>query len=204
LVQLNYEALRILNTYVHALYPQQASNAAMLEGDLLDNSSVAQSPSPQQRQQAQQQLQIHPLLAMLHGHILSSAGRMNHSILDEAASIGQQLGGGGVVFCKSGKDRTAMQVTFKQAQFLNRVLKSQSAPSQMLDSSENENILRDANMMRTYGTRLPICEKNVGQAKYAFNSLQVQFMPEALKPPPYTLAGFLKGGRIFGKSGIES
>jgi hypothetical protein len=58
--------------------------------------------------------------------------------------------------------------------------------------------------MRTYGTRLPICEKNVGQAKYAFNSLQVQFMPDALKPPMNTLAGFLKGGRIFGESGIES
>ena len=31
----------------------------------------------------------------------------------------------------------------------------------------------------------------------AFNSLQVKFMPEALKPPMDCLAGFLKGGEIF-------
>ena len=34
-------------------------------------------------------------------------------------------------------------------------------------------ILADASLLRTYGTRLPICEKNVGQAKYAFNSVSV-------------------------------
>jgi len=39
----------------------------------------------------------------------------------------------------------------------------------------------------------------------AFNSLQVKFMPEALKPPMDCLAGFLKGGEIFkGGGGIES
>ena len=34
--------------------------------------------------------------------------------------------------------------------------------------------------------------------------LQVQFMPEALKPPMNTLAGFLKGGRLFGEGAIET
>jgi len=59
--------------------------------------------------------------------------------------------------------------------------------------------------MRIYGTRLPICEKNVGQALYAFNSLQAKFMPDILKPPPQTLAGFLRGGRVFSREGaIES
>jgi hypothetical protein len=117
--------------------------------------------------------------------------------LDEAATIAQQLGGGGLVFCKSGKDRTAMHVTYKQAQFAARYRDSTQI--------DMEAILRDATLMRTYGTRLPICEKNVGQAKYAFNSLQVKFMPDALKPPMNTLAGFLKGGRLFaGEGGIES
>jgi hypothetical protein len=64
--------------------------------------------------------------------------------------------------------------------------------------------LEIASLLRTYGTRLPICEKNVGQAKYAFNSLQVKFMPETLKPPMNTLAGFLKGGKLFEGGGIES
>ena len=58
--------------------------------------------------------------------------------------------------------------------------------------------------MRIHGTRLPICEKNVGQAKFAFNALQFKFMPDMLKPPPSTLSGFLKGGRVFGGGGIES
>ena len=46
---------------------------------------------------------------------MSSVGKMNHSIVDEAAAVAQSLVGGGAVFCKSGKDRTAMHVTFKQA-----------------------------------------------------------------------------------------
>jgi hypothetical protein len=65
-------------------------------------------------------------------------------------------------------------------------------------------IYEDATRMRVYGTRLPVCEKNVGQAKYAFNALQVRFMPEMLKPPVITLAGFLKGGAVFKGGGIES
>lgn len=37
-----------------------------------------------------------------------------------------------------------------------------------------------------------------------FMKLQVQFMPDALKPPMNTLAGFLKGGRLFGEGAIET
>ena len=140
------------------------------------------------------QLPIHPSLANLNNHILSSAGKMNHSILDEAATIAQQLGGGGLVFCKSGKDRTAMHLTYKQCQFASRYR----------GNHDQSAILRDATLLRLHGTRLPICEKNVGQALYAFNSLQVKFMPEALKPPMECLAGFLKGGEIFKGGGIES
>jgi len=134
--------------------------------------------------------QVHPSLSLLHSHIISSAGRMNHAILDEAATLAQQLGGGGLVFCKSGKDRTAMHVTYKQAQFAARYR----------DFHDSAAILRDAQLIRTYGTRLPICEKNVGQAVYAFNALQVKFMPEALKPPMNVLKGF----KLFGEGAVES
>jgi len=41
--------------------------------------------------------------------------------------------------------------------------------------------------MRLYGTRLLICEKNVGRLKYAFNQLQVQFMPSEYRPPVETV-----------------
>jgi len=188
LVALNYEALRKMNFYAHAISPQDI---------LLDKVQAAMailfSPSAAGTEQ-DRDLPVHPSLASLHSHVISSAGRMNHNILDEAATIAQQLGGGGIVFCKSGKDRTAMHVTYKQAQFAARYR----------DNNDLQAILRDAQLIRVHGTRLPICEKNVGQAKYAFNSLQVKFMPDALKPPMNTLAGFLKGGEIFRGGGIES
>ena len=198
LVALNYEAMRKMNCYAHALSPQQippeqvrlaTERVFEASGNSTSSSSPGTIPDPNK-----DQLPIHPSLATLHSHILSSAGKMNHSILDEAATIAQQLGGGGLVFCKSGKDRTAMHLTYKQCQFAGRYR----------GNHDQSAILRDATLLRLHGTRLPICEKNVGQALYAFNSLQVKFMPEALKPPMDTLAGFLKGGEIFRGGGIES
>jgi hypothetical protein len=199
LVALNYEALHKLNAYAHAVNPASV---------LLDKVQAAMiqvfntHPSIINGQPQQQYLPVHPSLSALHSHILSSAGKMNHSILDEAATIVQQLGGGGLVFCKSGKDRTAMHVTYKQAQFAARY-KNQNRNAETAETMEL--VLRDATLLRIHGTRLPICEKNVGQSKYAFNALQVKFMPDALKPPMNTLAGFLKGGRLFSsEGGIES
>jgi hypothetical protein len=187
LVQLNYEAFQKMNYY-------------------------AQSVSPASPVQATPTQQTHPLLEALFQHIVSSSGKMNHDILDEAAFLAQQLGGGGCVFCKSGKDRTAMHVTYKQAQFETRFRAKLAGIgigigglNDEADSMMQDATLADAMLIRLYGTRLPICEKNVGQSKYAFNSLQVKFMPDALKPPTSALAGFLKGGKVFGKGGgIES
>lgn len=246
LVALNYEALRKMNCYAHAISPQDIL-LDRVQADMAFVFAPKNTPEGANQDAARDPLPVHPSLSSLHSHILSSAGRMNHSILDEAATIAQQLGGGGVVFCKSGKDRTAMHVTYKQAQFAARYR----------DNNNMQAILRDATLMRLHGTRLPICEKNVGQALYvseaknrvartaavltsrhggdgampfcfvdvlcvgaagadaaavvatrfpqAFNSLQTKFMPDALKPPMGTLAGFLKGGEIFKSGGgIES
>jgi hypothetical protein len=191
LVALNYEALHKLNAYAHAVNPASV---------LLDKVQAAMIQVFTMNGQPQQQyLPVHPSLSALHSHILSSAGKMNHSILDEAATMVQQLGGGGLVFCKSGKDRTAMHVTYKQAQFAARY-KNKNRNAETAETMEL--VLRDATLLRIHGTRLPICEKNVGQSKYAFNALQVKFMPDALKPPMNTLAGFLKGGRLFSSEGV--
>ena len=187
LISLNYEALRKMNAYAHAIAPVTPVGNA---GDLLAAPTSGNNT------------QVHPSLSELHLHISQSSGKMNYSILIEATSVVESLGGGGAVFCKSGKDRTAMHVTFKQAQFARRYLKQQSKG----DTTEvtQDIVYNDATLMRIHGTRLPICEKNVGQALYAFNALQVKFMPDQLKPPPNTLAGFLKGGRVFQGGGIES
>ena len=42
----------------------------------------------------------------------------NVEILEEAARVTYALGGGQTVFCKSGKDRTAMCVTLQQSKAL--------------------------------------------------------------------------------------
>jgi len=178
LVAFNNEALQKMNFYANAISPI--------------------SPALSTQELGNQQQQIHPFLASLHNHIVGSSGKMNHSILDEAATVAQKLGGAGVVFCKSGKDRTAMHVTYKQAQYIHRFLQTNDKNNVL------EKVYNDATKLRVYGTRLPICEKNVGQAKYAFNTLQVRFMPDMLKPPISTLAGFLKGGAVFKGGGIES
>ncbi|KAL3921233.1 MAG: hypothetical protein SGILL_002853, partial [Bacillariaceae sp.] len=191
LVALNYEALKKMNCYAHAISPQEVLLDKVQGAMTLLFAPTGANAEPVKDSDLPP---VHPSLATLHSHVLSSAGRMNHSILDEAATIAQQLGGGGLVFCKSGKDRTAMHVTYKQAQFAARYR----------DNNDQAAVLRDAMLIRLHGTRLPICEKNVGQSKYAFNSLQVKFMPDALKPPMSTLAGFLKGGEIFRGGGIES
>ena len=154
LVALNYEAMQKMNCYAHALSPQQIPlvkvHGAM--GRLFSPNK----PISTLNNSDKDQLSIHPQLVQLNSHIMSSFGKMNHNILDEAATIAQQLGGGGLVFCKSGKDRTAMQLTFKQCQFAARYR----------GNTDSQAILRDAHLLRLYGTRLPICEKNVGQALY--------------------------------------
>lgn len=151
LVALNYEALQKMNCYAHAISPQD-----VLLDKVQNVASILFSSEARTGGNQEDLLPVHPSLASLHAHVLSSAGKINHSILDEAATIAQQLGGGGLVFCKSGKDRTAMHVTYKQAQFAARYR----------DSNDDSAILKDATLIRIHGTRLPICEKNVGQARY--------------------------------------
>lgn len=115
--------------------------------------------------------------------IKASAGKMEHNVLDRAATACQRLGGGSTVFCKSGKDRTGMQVTFKQAQFAQRFLDKKDANALLEDTPiSNDDVFAKSTIMRKHGNRIPICEKNAGEPKFAFNPLQRKFMPEMLRP----------------------
>ncbi len=64
-----------------------------------------------------------------------------------------------------------MGVTLRQAQFLTKFSRDKAC------------VQGDANLMRRIGCRIAICEKNIGEGRYAFNSLQSRFMPELLRPP---------------------
>lgn len=190
LIQLNHEAFRKMNAYSHLLHPVEHSI----------NNNVSWESAHFDQQLAQP---VHPMLTSLYNFIRSSAGKMEHGVLDEAGIAASKLRGGTAIFCKSGKDRTAMQVTYKQSQFLNKHFTSEGNEDYKA-CAQAQRVFDDATLMRVYGTRLPICEKNVGQSLYAFNSLQARFMPDPLKPPPRALAGFLKGGRVFSGGAIES
>mmetsp|Transcript_19342 Transcript_19342/g.60552 ORF Transcript_19342/g.60552 Transcript_19342/m.60552 type:complete len:88 (-) Transcript_19342:505-768(-) len=48
-------------------------------------------------------------------------------------------------------------------------------------------MLEVANLLREYGVRLRICEKNTGRPSYAFNAIQREFLPFPYKPPPSTI-----------------
>jgi len=133
--------------------------------------------------QVPQQQPIHPSLVSLSEAIRTSAGKMEHAVMDQAATICQRFGGGSTVFCKSGKDRTAMQVTFKQSQFVQRFIDKKEVRVVLEDTPVSSNdVFAKSTLMRKHGNRIPICEKNAGEPKFAFNPLQRKFMPEMLRP----------------------
>lgn len=178
LFNLNVEGYRKLNSYAHSVQPASATingTAPLFE--------LSQS----------QPLPLHPSMIMLSEAIKSSASRMEHSVLDRAASLTQNLGGGSTVFCKSGKDRTAsefteignvtlygaltlhifahyenkVEVTFKQAQYVQRFLDRRSQNTALEDTHvSNENVFAKSTLMRIHGNRIPVCEKNAGEVRY--------------------------------------
>lgn len=84
LTTLNMEAFKKMNTFANIIYPQpnqQPPNSGLAIGN--ESSSV------------------NPLLFNLYENIRSSAGKIQHGVIDCAAQAATQLSGGGVIFCKS-------------------------------------------------------------------------------------------------------
>ena len=188
LMKINQNAFKRLNLYAHRTVPLSSGNTVGMNATEITS-------------------RVHPIVTSLWEYIDNAHGKMEHGVLDACAQAACKLGGGSIVFCKSGKDRTAMQVTYKQAQFIHKFICTTDVNKTPMETNEEQKqvIVSDSTLMRLHGTRLMICEKNVGQFKYAFNALQAKFMPDVLKPPPAAMAGFLKGGRVFSKEGmIES
>eukprot|EP00957_Ditylum_brightwellii_P054572 4134982-Ditylum_brightwellii.AAC.1 len=126
LIALNIEAYCGINAHAHAISPTGNSNV--------------------------EQLLVHPLLTKLYEAICASAGKMEHSVLEHAATACAHLGGESTIFCKSGKDCTAMQVTFKAAQYINRYMEGDLTQSNDTTSSPimTSKIYADAALMRIH------------------------------------------------------
>jgi hypothetical protein len=93
--------------------------------------------------------------------IRNAGNRKDVDVLNVSAAMIRRLNGGRVVFCKSGKDRTAMGVTLEQARLLVAYHGFGSADDCSLstvESSEESHLLSVANILREYGVRIDVGE----------------------------------------------
>ena len=107
----------------------------------------------------------------------------NIEMLERIEDVAAALNALRVTFCKSGKDRTGMSATLEQSRYLSK---------KFFDSADPKMILDNANIMREYGTRLDVVEKNIHKRVYAINSLQVAFLPECYRPPTNCLENLVR------------
>ena len=112
-------------------------------------------------------------------------------ILVQAELATRALDGGLCVFCKSGKDRTGMSVTLAQSMFFDEPPPSDEKHQHMdenldlgaMAANDERFTLPRAGILREFGVRLRLCEKNTGRKKYAFNVIQRKFLPAPFQPP---------------------
>ena len=126
----------------------------------------------------------HPQLQYLCETIINSKNSdKNTELLAEVDRIAFILHACKVVFCKSGKDRTGMIVTYDQSRTLGERYHC---------SNDANNVLLRADNMRMFGCRLDIAEKNIGRRVYSINKFQCQFLPTIYRPPSSVCEDILK------------
>ncbi|GLD96072.1 hypothetical protein PINS_up004750 [Pythium insidiosum] len=103
----------------------------------------------------------------------SSVQRKNVNILIESSDLCRRLGASRTTCCKSGKDRTSMSVTLECSRLL-------------VDKFHVKQGVHLCNAMRERGVRRVNVLANTGKNKYAFNSLQLKYLPDCYRPPLLT------------------
>jgi len=114
----------------------------------------------------------------------ASTGTKNIEVLERLEDIAVQLNALRITFCKSGKDRTGMAVTLEQSRYM--------AKKFGVGTYDKEVMIHNANIMREYGTRLDVVEKNIKKRCYAINAIQANFLPYEYKPPPGVLEDLIR------------
>jgi hypothetical protein len=127
---------------------------------------------------------IHPLILGTYHAITNYKNNVkNVHMLAELERVSQYLRGCKITFCKSGKDRTGMVITYEQARYLNEKYGL---------GYDLDGVIRLANIMRIHGTRLLVAEKNIGKKVFSINKLQAQFLPAIYRPPVQVCEDLLK------------
>eukprot|EP00095_Tigriopus_kingsejongensis_P011180 maker-scaffold456_size166325-snap-gene-0.28 protein:Tk11180 transcript:maker-scaffold456_size166325-snap-gene-0.28-mRNA-1 annotation:"type i inositol- -bisphosphate 4-phosphatase-like" len=114
---------------------------------------------------------VEDLLAILKNEVNNRKNK-NVEILHLASNITRRLQGIRFTNCKSGKDRTGMSATLEQVQILSREY----------DLAEIE-YQKALDVMRAEGTRRDNVLKNIGDRRYAFNTIQLTTFPRQYRPP---------------------
>lgn len=183
-LQINISGLRNLNAYCELVQPINNRSLSSVGGTSDYSMSTAEETTPSRHRSRGSSTghaygglteDAHPLTGVLEDLIkYGDPSEKNVEMLLEIERICRMLGGCRVTFCKSGKDRTGMAITQEQSRLL----------GENFDCGQSvERIIRDANTMRLYGTRLMVAEKNIGKPVFAINRLQIQFLPLLYRPP---------------------
>ena len=159
----NAKALETLNTYCNTVKP---------------HSDLDEGAHHKEKAGKRTQKNIHPWLSRLAEHVkFTGKAEKDVVMLMEVQRACHAMCGCKVTFCKSGKDRTGMVITLEQS----RILGERYGCGNFA-----ERIIKDSDLMRTYGPRLQICLKNIGKPVYSINKLQAPFLPILLRPPRST------------------
>ncbi|TMW57461.1 hypothetical protein Poli38472_003386 [Pythium oligandrum] len=100
----------------------------------------------------------------------SHVQKKNVNILIESSDLCRRLGAVRTTCCKSGKDRTAMSATLECSRIL-------------VDTFHVKQGVHLTNAMRERGVRRVNVLANTGKDKFAFNSLQLKYLPDCYRPP---------------------
>eukprot|EP00008_Paramoeba_atlantica_P000953 CAMPEP_0201504522 /NCGR_PEP_ID=MMETSP0151_2-20130828/85254_1 /ASSEMBLY_ACC=CAM_ASM_000257 /TAXON_ID=200890 /ORGANISM="Paramoeba atlantica, Strain 621/1 / CCAP 1560/9" /LENGTH=464 /DNA_ID=CAMNT_0047898271 /DNA_START=1285 /DNA_END=2679 /DNA_ORIENTATION=+ len=115
---------------------------------------------------------ITELFAEMMQIVKTSHREKNVRILSLTADIARLMNGGRLTSCKSAKDRTSMSATWEQVRIL----------------TDYHHLSREVfgeamSVMRSAGVRRENAYKNIGKNKFAFNSLQLQLIPDIYRAP---------------------
>lgn len=188
---INSRGLKLLNEYCYRLQPTNVGRGY----ESMDSSTSSRRLSVSKERSHStsytslsatfvSEESVHPLLVDLFRSMNNArSSSKNVEMIREVERASHHLRACKFTFCKSGKDRTGMVVSFEEARYLCDTYSLGKTEDGMIDM---------ANLIRIYGTRILVAEKNIGKKVFSINKLQAQFLPNIYRPPSQCCEDLLK------------